>query len=114
MMFNVAWMGSPQARGGAINTTAVAPGPNVEFHFALVKNTDSLAIYVDGVRRALHSFSDQIFNPGNKQIVLGRTKLDGSSNRSQWNGRIRDVRIWRSALSAVDVARDRDTDPDCP
>ncbi|PPR01101.1 hypothetical protein CVT26_016007 [Gymnopilus dilepis] len=109
MRFNVAWMRSAQARGGAINTTAVAPGPGVDFHFALVKDKDNaITIYVDGVKRAFHTLSTQIFNPGSKQIVLGRTKLDGNSARSQWNGMIRDVTVSEWALTHEDVLRERD------
>ncbi|PPR01102.1 hypothetical protein CVT26_016008 [Gymnopilus dilepis] len=107
MMFNIAWMRSPAARGGAINTTAVAPGPNVNFHFALVKDDNEINIYVDGVRRATHSLSSQVFNPETKQIVLGRTKLDGNPNRSQWNGVIRDVYVFDTALTRAQVLQER-------
>ncbi|KDR77623.1 hypothetical protein GALMADRAFT_224906 [Galerina marginata CBS 339.88] len=94
MNFNVAWNRNAQSRGGSINTTAVAPGPNVNFHFTIVKNNNDIIIYVDGDRKAVHSLCSQIFNPQTKHVVLGRTKLDGNTQRSQWNGIIRDVAIY--------------------
>ncbi|KDR66182.1 hypothetical protein GALMADRAFT_1362079 [Galerina marginata CBS 339.88] len=103
MMFNVAWMKSAQARGGAINTTAIAPGPNTDFHFALVKDENDITIYIDGEKKAFHTLNTPIFNPGNKKAVLGRTKLDGHSNRSQWNGVIRDMYIFNETLTVAIV-----------
>lgn len=65
MTFNVAWMQSAQARGGSITTAVTAPGPNVNFHFAIVKNNSDVSIYVDGVNKSTFAISGQIFNPQN-------------------------------------------------
>ncbi|KAH9481090.1 hypothetical protein JR316_0005609 [Psilocybe cubensis] len=108
MNFNVAWMQSAQNRGGAINTTVVAPGPNVQFHLAMVKDGNAIAFYMNGARTSSISLSSQIFNPANfvasqKQVVLGRTRLDGNTDRSQWNGILRDVYLFDFALDDAEV-----------
>ncbi|KDR66184.1 hypothetical protein GALMADRAFT_162211 [Galerina marginata CBS 339.88] len=87
-------------------TKITAPGPNVEFHFAITKSNTQFHIFVNGVQQPFnHPIKQQIFNPSTKNVVLGRTKFQNLGG-AQWNGLIHGMDIFNRTLTANEVRKE--------
>jgi len=99
-------------------TEALAPA-SAWFHFAFVLlDSYGLAIYVNGTKLVFGGIEGPIFNPEpaehrdllysfsllifivQKRVVIGRTKFNGNFT-AQWNGKIKNVKVFDRALTDV-------------
>ncbi|KAH9481088.1 hypothetical protein JR316_0005607 [Psilocybe cubensis] len=89
-----------------VYTQITAPGPNVDFHFAIAKDGTQFYVYLNGVQQTFnYTIKAQIFNPPTKYVVLGRTKYQNVGG-SQWNGMIRGMDIFNRTLTPTEVQRE--------
>jgi len=105
MAVHYGYMRDAQSRH-TVNTTLVVPGPNLYFHFALTVANNGATFYVDGRKKLVQTFNP-IFNPADKRVILGRTKYE-NFNTAQWNGQIRDAKVFQRLLTEQEIQQASD------
>ncbi|KAH9481076.1 hypothetical protein JR316_0005595 [Psilocybe cubensis] len=99
-----------------------APGPNVDFHFALAKDGNQIYLYLNGVKVFSYTMTAPIYDSpmasryfafsvhvydllSQKYIILGRTKFN-NVGQAQWEGIIHGVDVFDKALTPFEVGRE--------
>jgi len=85
-----------------IRTDALAPA-SAWFHFAFVLDYSRVAIYVNGAKLVSGKVDGPVFNPEPKRVAIGRTKFNDKFT-AQWNGKIRDVKIFDRVFTDREIA----------
>jgi hypothetical protein len=83
-----------------------APGAlqlNTWHHVAGTYNGTTLKIFIDGVQAGSQSFNGEIETTANYKLKIGKVSDNGAANGRYWFGFIDEVRIWKKALSQVDI-----------
>ena len=87
------------------NTTTTLPSTGTWYHLVITYNGSSFAAYYDGVSQAINTAGGGWFNSvGSNTLQVGAMDRGTSGNNyDPWNGKIAQVRVYSSALSATEV-----------
>ena len=69
------------------------------YHIAIVRNGNTVKVYVDGQEDASGNYTATVYNPSGVPLYIGRSQL---SNRNH-HGLIDEVRIWNRALTEQEI-----------
>lgn len=102
---SVSWEGTPHFDGSAMSTKEVLVGTWRHIAVTYKKSSQTITTYIDGEVDSSKVIGYSLL-PGNLDLIIGAQMNDGFNPPFTWYyiGDMDDVRIYRSALSAAQIA----------
>ena len=94
-------VGGRQSNNAYINFSNVSKSPNQWYHIAISKTNSNISLYIDGILVETISYDGTL----KVQNYFNRIGTNNTSSpfKFTWNGKVEQIRIYDSALSAANV-----------